>query len=312
MLSRLAALGICLLMASPAQAAVLRVHAEAPFSVERWADAIRTYVEGAELEVPAAGHPEPREGAAMAPGVVEVVLRRQGPNEDGVELVLFDGEVTILSGLPGAMRIEDLYRTAALKVHALLQRRMSASPLPTDVVGGALAPVVAPDERLMLDAGLALLLPSAGGAREGLRLGGGLRLSPRWHVVLGAYLEPRQSTRVNEIDVSTWELPLFLAFGFDWHQGRWSGWLDGVGHAALRLISAQSPSVISNSDLALSPRAGGATGLGVAIGRGLHVQIQVALLAVLADTRYRVDEQEICPSARAVGVVEAGVAFRGQ
>lgn len=311
MFLRLTVFGICLLMASSAQAVVLRVSAEAPLSVERLADALRSYVDGAEVEMAAVGHPVSHDGVPTAPGVVGVTLRRQGVSDEDVELVLLDGETTILNRLPGAMRIEDLYRTVALKVHALLLRRMPASMAPADLVVDRRAPSRDERERLMLDAGLALLVPSAGPVREGLRLGAGLRLAARWHLLMGAYLEAQQSTRVSEIDVSTWELPILLEAGFDWHQGAWAGWVDLVGHAAMRRISAQAPEAISNSDVSLSPRVGGAAGFGVAMGRGLHLQVRMALLAVLADTRYRVDGQEIAPSARALGVVEVGVGYRG-
>jgi hypothetical protein len=311
MFLRLTTFTICLLMASSAQAVVLRVSAEAPLSVERLADALRSYVDGAEVEVAAVGRADSHDGVSMAPGVVEVALRRQGVSDEDVELVLLDGETTILNSLPGAMRIEDLYRTVALKVHALLQRRLSASTPATDLIADRRAPSRDRRDSLMLDAGLALLVPSAGPVREGLRLGAGLRLATHWHLLMGAYLEAQQSTRVNEIDVSTWELPVFLDAGVDWHQGAWSGRLDLVGHAAVRRISAQAPELISNSDLALSPRVGGAAGFGVAVGRLLHLQVRMALLAVLADSRYRVDGQEISPSARALGVVEVGLGYRG-
>src|SRR5512138_3917591 len=130
MLLRLAAFAICLLATSSAQAVVLRVSAEAPLSVERLADALRSYVDGAEVEVAAVGRPDSHDGVATAPGVVEVAVRRQGVSDEDVELILLDGETTILNRLPGAMRIEDLYRTVALKVHALLLRRVSTSPAP--------------------------------------------------------------------------------------------------------------------------------------------------------------------------------------
>ncbi len=44
-------LAVCSLLAGSAQAALLRVSAEPPLSVERLAEAIRIYVEGAEVEL---------------------------------------------------------------------------------------------------------------------------------------------------------------------------------------------------------------------------------------------------------------------
>ena len=306
---RLAVLAICTLVASAAQASVLRISAEPPLSVERLADALHSYVEGVELEVATA--PGGREGVAPS-GVVEVSLRRAGASEDEVELVLLDGEETILSRLPRAMRSEDLYRTAALKVHALLERR-SSHPVPSAESVGVreMAETGKNHGRFMLDTGFAVLVPTAGPVREGLRLAAGLRLGARGHLVLGAYIEPGQSTRVNGIDVSAWELPVLVAGGYDWHQGVWAGWVDVVGHAAVRKVSAKSPDIVSHSDVSLAPRAGGSTGLGFAIGQGLRLQAQVSLLATLADARYRVDGQVVWPSARALGVFELGLVYGG-
>jgi hypothetical protein len=309
MVVRLTLLALCTLLASPARAAVLQVSAEAPLSVARFADALRSYVDGAELEISSGGTADRPDGSK--PGGVVIALRRHGAEDDDVELVFVDGEETVLNRLPAAMRIEDLYRAAALKVHALLQRRTAGQPAPEDSVADRTKTHDGPD-RIIVDTGVALLVPSAGPVRPGLRLDVGLRLAQRWHVLLGAYLEPQESTRVNDIDVSAWELPVLLQAGFDWHRGAWVGWLDGVGHGALRRVSAQAPDIVSNSGVTISPRAGAATGLGVAIGRGLRLEFQASLLAVLADTRYRVDGQVVWPAARVLGIFELGLAYRGE
>jgi hypothetical protein len=306
---------LCLLLSSTAQAAVLRVSAEAPLSAERLADAIRSYVDGADVEVSPTGRSEGRDGSPTPPGVVEIWLRRHGDAAEDAELVLMDGEETTLNRLPGALRIEDLYRTAALKVQSVLQRQKlaasAAANLPSEVVGERAVATNHGGEpdRFLLDAGLALLVPSAGRAREGLRLGAGLRFARVWHLSLGAYLEPEQSTGTDGIDVSEWELPIALRFGRDWHEGAWSGWLDVVGQAAVSRISAEAPEIVSNSSWALSPRAGLGIGFGVPVGQGLRAEIHLSLLAVLADRRYLVDGQVVRPPASALGLVEMGLAY---
>jgi hypothetical protein len=125
MVPRLVVGGLCLALCGSAQATPVRVSAEAPLSVERFGDALRTYVDGAEVTVEAA----PAEVGGLAGpevGFVRVSLRKSGAGEDG-EVVLVDGEETILVRLPGALRSEDLYRAAALKVQALLQRQAKPS-----------------------------------------------------------------------------------------------------------------------------------------------------------------------------------------
>jgi hypothetical protein len=309
----LSVLAICLGLASTAEAAVLRISAEPPLSVERLADALRTYVDGVQVEVRSTGRDDRYDGPVPEPGVVELSLRRHGPADDDAELVLVDGEATILNRLPGAMRIEDLYRTAALKTQSLLQRRGAMGNAPVASIA-----VRSPTEhgdgtnRVWLDAGLAVLVPSAGLARGGLRLGVGLRFARRSHLSLGAYVEPEQSTRVGDVAVSAWELPFALQLGLDWHPGHWTGWLDLVGHVAMRRISAEAPGIVSDSKLALSPRVGVGTGWGIAIWQGLRFECAVSALIVLADNRYRVDGQVVWPGARALGVAELRLAYGGR
>jgi len=218
--------------------------------------------------------------------------------------------------LPGALRTEDLYRAAALKVQALLQRRVVAVP-DAAAMGGALsdraAPAASPDRgALLLAVDLAALVPTSGPAREALRLGAGLQLGQRWRLDLGTYLEPRQTADAQGIHVTAWEIPVCLSLGFAWRAGVWQGWLEGVGHAAFRKISAEAAGIVSNSDTTLSPRAGGALGVAVAIAPGVRAHARASALAVLADTRYRVDGQLVWPAARALVLVELGLQYGGR
>jgi hypothetical protein len=313
MLLRLVVVVVLLALANVAEAATLRVSAEPPLSAQRLGDALRSYLDGAEVTVvPAEAAGQAGEGPPAEPGTVSVTLRgSRGLGEDA-EVVLVDGEETILARLPGALRTEDLYRTAALKVQALLQRRAAVAAVtrPAEAIGDARAASPAPArDRLWLDAGLALMLPTGGPSREGLRLGSGLRLARRWRVALGAYLEPPQSTTSQGIDVKAWEIPFFLSLGFAWHQGRWQGFLDAVGHAAIRRISAEAAGIVSSSDTALSPRAGPALGFGFPLAPGLRAGARISLLAALVDTRYRVDGQVVWPAARLLVLAELGLEY---
>jgi hypothetical protein len=313
MFTRLAGVGIVLGLATAAHAAALQVSAEPPLSAERLSDALRSYLDGAELTVtPIAGASDHRDELRLPPGTVGITLRGNRGSGEDAELVLADGEETVFARLPGALRTEDLYRTAALKVQALLQRRAAAGVVtrPAEDVSERLPPSpAAARDRLWLDAGLAFMLPSEGLAREGLRLGTGLRFARRWRLGLGAYLEPPQSTSSQGINVSAWEIPAWLSLGFAWHQGKWQGWLDAVGHAAVRRVSAEASGIVSRSDISLSPRAGGALGLALALAPGLRAEARVSLLAALADTRYRVDGQVVWPAARTLLLLELGLEY---
>jgi hypothetical protein len=125
MIFRLAAVGIILALASAAHATVLRVSAEAPLSAERLGDVLRSYLDGAEVTVsPSAGDGSTTAGSPVPiPGGLDICLRANRAGEPDAEVELTDGEETTLARLPGTIRTEDLYRAAALKVQALLQRR---------------------------------------------------------------------------------------------------------------------------------------------------------------------------------------------
>ena len=305
------ALAIWIGLAGAAQAAVLRVTAEAPLSAERLGDALRSYLEGVEVDVTPLGGTEDAR-ARMEPGVVRVILHGSHASGEDAAVVVVDGEETIIARLPGAARTEDLYRAAALKVEALLKRRASSVVVarPAGSVGNAQEPSrhLSADRR-WLDAGVTIMLPSDGPARKGLRLGGILRLGQRWRLGLGTYAESPQSTSSQGVNVSAWEIPMWLSLGFAWHQDRWQGWLDGVGQAAVRRISAEAAGIVSNSDTTLSPRAGGALSIGVTLAPGIRATARVSMLATLADTRYRVDGQVVWPAARALLLCELGLEY---
>jgi hypothetical protein len=306
MFHRLGWVAIMCALAGAAQAAPLRVSAEPPLSSERLGDALRSYVDGADVTIETPARDRPAE-----PGTVVITLQKSRALGEDAEVVLVDGEETIVARLPGALRTEDLYRAAALKVQALLQRRVAA-PAAAGVLNTHAAPPAPPDRgAFLLAVDLAMLVPTSGPVREALRLAAGLQLGQRWRLDLGTYLEPRQTADAQGTQVTAWEIPLCLSLGFAWHTGVWQGWLEGVGQAALRKLSAQAAGVVANSDTTVSPRVGGALGVAVAIAPGVRAQARASVLAALADARYRVDGQVVWPAARALVLVELGLQYGG-
>ena len=310
MLHRLGWVAIVCALAGAAQASPLRVSAEPPLSGERLGDALRSYVDGADVTI----EPPARDSARpIEPGTVVITLQKSRALGEDAEVVLIDGEETIVARLPGALRTEDLYRAAALKVQALLQRRVAAAPAAAGVLIARAAPSAPPDRgAFLLAVDLAMLVPTSGPVREALRLAAGLQLGQRWRLDLGTYLEPRQTADAQGIQVTAWEIPVCLSLGFAWHTGVWQGWLEGVGQAALRKLSAEAAGVVSNSDTTVSPRAGGALGIAMALAPGLRAHARASALAVLADARYRVDGQVVWPAARALVLVELGLQYGGR
>ena len=316
MLLRLGWVVILCALAGVAHADSLRVSAEPPLSGERLGDALRSYLDGAEVRIePPPSANESANARPAEPGTVVITLQRSRVLGEDAEVVLVDGEETILARLPGALRTEDLYRAAALKVQALLQRRVTAAP--RAATGGTLDERAAPFPQsagggLLLDVDLAMMMPTSGPSREALRLGVGFQLGKRWRLDLGTYVEPRQTAAAQGIQVTSWEIPVCLSLGYAWHTGVWQGWLETVGHAAISRISAQAAGIPSSSDTTVSPRAGGALGADVGIKPGLRAHARVSVLAVLADTRYHIDGQVVWPAARALALVELGLQYGGR
>jgi hypothetical protein len=303
-------LGLCLALCGSVRAASLSVSAEPPLSGDRLGDALRAYVDAVNVTV--APVPDEESGTLRPTGgMVTVSLRKShGAGEDATVIVV-DGDETVVARLPGVLRTEDLYRAAALKVQALLQRR--APPGGGDfseALSAERAPTAwLPRDRLLLDVGLAWIIPSAGLGNQGLHLGAGLGLGKRWRIELGGYVEPSQSTHNQDIAVSGWELPFELSLGLALHRGAWQAWLQALGQLAMRRVSAEGASIGPASDTTVSPRAGGALAFAVGLSPGLTLQARASLLASLADTRYRVDGQVVWPAARALLLFEAGFAY---
>lgn len=316
MLHRLGWVAILCALSGVARATSLRVSAEPPLSGERLGDTLRSYLDGAEVTVePLPGATDNANARPAEPGTFVITLQNsRGPGEDA-EVVLVDGEETILARLPGVLRSEDLYRAAALKVQALLQRRAGSTPLLPSIPvleQGTAMPAPTVGTGLLLDVDLAMLVPTGGPSREALRLGVGLQPSKRWRLELGTYLEPQQSADVQGIHVTSWEIPLCLSLGYAWHTGVWQGWLEGVGQAAIRRFSAEAAGIVSNSDTAVTPRAGAGLAAGITLAPGLRAHARASALAVLADTRYRVDGQVVWPAARALVLIELGLEYGGR
>ena len=316
MLDCLGWVAILCALAGVAQATSVRVSAEPPLSGERLGDALRSYLDDAEVTIePSSGTAESASPRPAEPGVVVITLQKSRGFGEDAEVVLVDGEETTLARLPGVLRTEDLYRAAALKVQALLQRRAGSTPrLATVPVleQGTAASAPSSWAGLLLDVDLAMLVPTSGPSREALHLGTGLQLSGRWRLDLGTYLEPRQSAYAQGIHVTSWEIPLCLSLGYAWRTGVWQGWLEGVGHAAIRRFSAEAAGIVSNSDTSVAPRAGAALAAAITLAPGLRAHARASALAVLADRRYHVDGQVVWPTTRALVLVELGLQYGGR
>ncbi len=305
------------LSSAVAQAATLRVSAQPPFSAERLGDALRSYLDGCTVKIEP---PSPGDADAQAPetGTVDVSLRKgrtlgEEPEMVLPEVVLSDGEETVIARLPGALRSEDLYRAAALKVQALLLRRTKVAPsaAATETTDRT-TPSSSPETRgILVRADLAMILPTAGPWHEALDLGVGVQLGKRWRVTVAAYVEPQQAADLQGVHVTSRGIPVALSLGYAWHTGGWQGWVETAGQLAIRRTSTDATTIATESETTLSPRLGGTLAADFPVAAALHACGRVSALAVLSDTRYHVDGQLVWPAARAVVLLELGLQYGG-
>jgi hypothetical protein len=147
---RLVAVGIVLALASTARAAVLRVSAEPPLSAERLSDALRSYLDGVEVTLasPSIDADSATVGSRLGPAEIGIRLRAYHSGGQDAEVMLVDGEETILARLPGAIRSEDLYRAAALKVQAQAMTAVLGLARPVSAATSRVQPRASPASAL--------------------------------------------------------------------------------------------------------------------------------------------------------------------
>jgi hypothetical protein len=188
MLTSVLAVGLLLLQAQTPERIV--VTSAPPLDTQRLADALRVYLGefGIEVEIAAPGPAEDlRQRIADARRLGEsvravAVIHAQPGTPDEVEIELTDlaTDKTLIAGMPKVARDEDLYRTLALKIQAILRATLSearGSVDPHSAVGRLIsespAPTGLPPGPLALEAGYgALSLTAAGVVLQGLAVGG--------------------------------------------------------------------------------------------------------------------------------------------
>lgn len=201
------------------------VTAAPPVDAQRLTDALRAYLGDLGVRVEAAPA-EPAESGDLRRQLLEArrageavravaVVRAEAGAVGGIEIELVDlaTEKALVTAVPRPPRDEDLYRTLALKIRALLRSTFSESPerlasrgavARLVAPGGAEAPAAGlpPEARRALEIGYAARRPLSGPVLQGLSLAGVLPLRPSLELALGASGLAAPTIRAGDVSAS--------------------------------------------------------------------------------------------------------------
>jgi hypothetical protein len=312
-------------LAQPASGVVAT--AEPPLDADRLADVLRVYLDAAGLEVralPAAAAEELRAGIARgggAQGVRALAALRLSPGAAAeVELALTDfaGGSQLVLTLPRPSRDEDLYRTVALKIQALLRQLSAPPPAPAPAAPAAgppagslatAAPPAARPSRFFLEAGYSLVaFPVGAFVQQGALAAAGWLPRERLALTAGArFLWPVQRRR-DEVTVLSGGVPLLAAVEL-----RFGG--PGLGGAAgadvevtRRRLEASAPAGTPvRSTARWIPALGGHAVLSWQLASSVSLHLRAAALAVLVADRYTVRGEALLDTSRLEVVLDAGL-----
>jgi hypothetical protein len=211
--------------AQPPTQPLVIVSAMAPLDGQRLGDALAAYLDERGVKVELAPAVEAaaledriaalRAAAAAAHALAAVHVQRAGASIQ-IDLVDMVTDKSLLSIASTPRRDEDLYRTVALKIQALLRATASepeagveASPPMARLAAEGAPPAAAEAARLSLRAGYALWTFAPGGlSAQGLAVDGRARLGGRFEVALGASALTAVRGKTGDASVSASVFPL--------------------------------------------------------------------------------------------------------
>ena len=243
-----------------------------PLDSQRLADALRVYLGefGISVEVaPPDQSDDLRQRIADARHLgesvraVAVIRAEPGtPDEVGIELTDLATDKTLIATMPKAARDEDLYRTLALKIQAILRATLSeargtldprsavgrlASESPTTIAAEAAAPSPPPPPvPLSLQAGYeALSLSEAGIVLQGAALTATYGLRQRFDLSLGTSILASTHLSSGGVDVAANLLPVLFSVNARWAKQRVEFAVGPVAEVGVTSVTSTSVTSIS-------------------------------------------------------------------
>ncbi|MES1206559.1 MAG: hypothetical protein ABUS79_11545 [Pseudomonadota bacterium] len=308
------------LQAQPAQRIV--VTTTAPLDAQRLSDALHVYLDefGIAIESrPADQAQDIRQRMTAARRLGETVravavIRAEGDGRDSIEIELDDltTQKTLIASVPKPPRDEDLYRTLALKIQALLRATLSEARQTLDpasaegrLIAGegsgtaATRGAAALGGRLSLEAGYqALSLAAAGVVLHGLSAVGAWRVRGRFDVALGTAALGTMRASNGGVDAVAEIVPIFAAARVRWAWGRVQLLAGPAGEAALASVTAFSATVPVRSARNVILALGVEGELRVAVGGPFDLFARGDALAVLEAPSYDVGGVSILDTSR--------------
>lgn len=335
------------MLASVAAAALLMIQGQAldrivvttapPLDSERLADALRVYLGefGISVEVaPADQTDDLRQRIADARHLgesvraVAVIRAEPGtPDEIGIELTDLATDKTLIASMPKAARDEDLYRTLALKIQAILRATLSearaslnphsavgrlVSESPSTIAAPAAAPTPAPGP-LSLQAGYqARSLAEAGVVLQGAALTATYTLRQRLDLALGTEFLASSHLSSSDVVVVASLLPVLFSVHVRWTKQRAEFAVGPVAEVGVTSVTSFSSTVPVQSgtthDILLA--LGGEAELGVRIMGPAWGYLRAGALGVLDGPRYNVEGVPVLDASGLQLSVGAGVGLR--
>jgi hypothetical protein len=314
------------------------VTAAPPVNAERLADALRTYLAEYGIRVETAGataggdlRQQLDDARQTGEAVRAVAVVRAEPGASGsieIDLVDLATQKALVTSVPRAPRDEDMYRTLALKIEALMRATLSEAPervASRSGVARLVAPAPAPEgvvasstppaaPRWSLEAGYALLsFPLGGGATfQGLSAAGAFL--PRPHLELGARVAGLASEQLPSGDVTAKVrvVPIAAFARARWSRARVELLAGPIFEAALVDISPSSSAmppatvtVRASRDTILA--LGADVEARVRISAAAWLYLQPTALAVLSAPRYEVQGRPVFDASRFQVSAAAGI-----
>jgi len=322
------ALAVALAAQPPPETIV--VTASGPVDAQRLSDALAVYLGDFAIDVqnvPADDAGDLRAHMASARRLGEsvravAVIRAAGDSPDAVEIELDDltTHKTLIASIPKPPRDEDLYRTLALKIQALLRATLSeargtldprsaAGRLASDqteVIAGWGGNATA--GRLSLEAGYqALSLAAAGVTLQGFSAMASWNLGRRFDVALGTAALGSTRASGNGVEAVAQIVPIFAAARARWTWRRAALLAGPSAELALASVTPLSTSLTVRPSRDVIVALGGQAELRVVVAGPLDVYARGEALAVLEAPSYDVSGMSILDTSRLHLMAGAGL-----
>ncbi len=300
-----------------------------PLDTQRLADALRVYLGefGIDVEVaPPDAADDLRQRIADARQLgesvraVAVIHAQSGtPGEIDIELSDMATDKTLIASMPRAARDEDLYRTLALKIQAILRSTLSEardsldprSPVGRLVSEGPAPPTPPPAGPLALEAGYgALSFSSAGVVLQGLAVSGTYSFRKWIDVSLSTALLSSTQVSSSGVEAVGSMVPILFGVRARWRKDRVVLSVGPSGELAVTSVTALSQTVLVRSSRDILLALGGEAEAALRIVGPAWAYLRGGAFGVFYGPRYDIEGVPVLDTSRLQISVSTGLGVR--